>query len=66
MLIGRLRAFGKRWKNWVHAGIQHRQPRIIGVKHRDKKLLTQDYDGSYSIHPAIWQLARDLNLTTDA
>jgi hypothetical protein len=62
MLIGRLRAFGKRWKDWVHSGIQHRQTKIIPLKHRNKELMTQDEYGEYTIHPAIWQLAGDLNL----
>ena len=63
MIIGRLKAYGKRWRDWVLAGRNHRQPRGIGRKHRNKKLLTQQADGDYEIHPAIERLARSLDLT---
>ena len=63
MIIGRLKAYGKRWRDWVQAGRHHRQPRSIGRKHRNKKLLKQDEDGEYEIHSALWRLADDLNLT---
>jgi hypothetical protein len=62
MLIGRLRAFGRKWKDWVHAGMHHKQPHIIPMKHRNKKILTQDDVGNYEIHDAIWDLASDLGL----
>ena len=32
MLIGRLRAYGKRWRDWVQ---------VIQKKHQDKKLISQ-------------------------
>jgi hypothetical protein len=62
MLIGRLRAFGRKWKDWVHARMHHKQPHIIPMKHRNKKILTQDEVGNYEIHDAIWDLASDLGL----
>jgi hypothetical protein len=65
MLIGRLRAYGRRWKTWVYSGIQHRHEKIISQKHRDKKLMYQEEDGEYTIHPEIWRLAKKLDLVTN-
>ena len=63
MLIGRLRAYGSRWQGWVADGSLQQQPRSIPRKHRNKKLLVQNQDGGYAIHPAILAMAQQLNLT---
>ena len=63
MLIGRLRAYGSRWEGWVADGSLQQQPRSIPRKHRNKKLLVQNQDGGYAIHPAILAMAQQLNLT---
>ena len=62
MLIGRLRAYGKRWRDWVQASRWRAKPNQIPRKHRNKKLLRQNADGEYEIHDAILQMARDLKL----
>ena len=62
MLIGRLRAYGRKWADWVVASRKRANPNGISEKHRDKKLIEQDVDGSYEIHPAIMQMAKDLGL----
>ena len=62
MWIGRLYAYGLQWRNWVIAGRYQREDRIIPRKHRDKKLMTQEDDGSYWVHDAIYSLADDLQL----
>ena len=68
IIIGRLRAYGKRWKRWVHTGRFRRnekgavEPRVIPQKHRDKKVIRQRADGEYEISGALWQLATDLGL----
>ena len=63
MQIGRLRAYGHKWQIWIHQGRHQRKPRVIPKKKRKKKLLTQGKDGSYSIHPAILDLAEKLGLS---
>ena len=37
MLIGRLRAYGKRWRDWVQDTQLRMKPSIIPQKHQDKK-----------------------------
>ena len=61
MLIGRLKAYGVKWADWVRASRLRTNPNGIG-KHRDKKLLFQEADGSYSIHDAIMDMADTLGL----
>jgi len=63
MLIGRLKAYGKKWRDWVRASRRRTNPNTIPRKHRNKKLLRQDADGEYEIHEAILQMATDLKLT---
>ena len=62
MWIGRLYAYGLQWRNWVIAGRYQREDRIIPRKHRDKKLMTQEDDGTYWVHDAIYSLADELQL----
>ena len=62
MLIGRLRAYGSRWAGWVSDGCHQKKPRAIPRKHQDKKLLFQEQEGEYTIHPAILDMAKRLNL----
>ena len=62
MLIGRLKAYGVKWADWVRASRLRTNPNGIGRKHRDKKLLFQEADGSYSIHDAIMDMADTLGL----
>jgi hypothetical protein len=55
-----VRAFQAEWIiKYLH---HHKQPHIIPMKHRNKKLLTQDDIGNYEIHDAIWKIASDLGL----
>jgi hypothetical protein len=63
MLIGRLRAYGKKWADWVRASRLRTSPNTISRKHRNKKLLYQNADGSYEIHAAIMAKAQNLKLT---
>ena len=63
MLIGRLRAYGKKWADWVRASRLRTSPNTISRKHRNKKLLYQSADGSYEIHAAIMAKAQNLKLT---
>ena len=51
MQIGRLRAYGGKWRVWVNQGRHQRKPRAIPKKARKRKLLTQSKDGDYEIHP---------------
>ena len=62
MLIGRLRAYGLRWKVWAQASRYRSQRNKIGKKHRNKKLLFQTEDGDYIIHDAILDMATYLRL----
>ena len=62
MLIGRLRAYGLRWKVWAQASRYRSQRNKIGKKHRNKKLLFQTEDGNYIIHDAILGMATYLRL----
>lgn len=65
IIIGRLRAYGLFWKNWVIAGRHSCNPRIIPRKHQEKILLTQDDEGNYCIHEALLAMADELELTSD-
>ena len=62
MLIGRLRAYGMRWRVWTQASRYRSKPNKIGKKHRNKKLLFQSEDGDYVIHDAILGMATHLKL----
>ena len=45
MLIGRLKAYGKKWREWVVASRHRTTPNTISQKHRNKKLLRQGAGG---------------------
>ena len=62
MLIGRLRAYGVKWSDWVSASRYRTRPNQIGPKHRDKRILTQGPDRDYAIHDAIINKAVELGL----
>ena len=62
MLIGRLRAYGLRWKVWAQASKYRSKKNKIGKKHRNKKLLFQTEDGEYIIHDAVLDMAKYLEL----
>ena len=62
MLLSRLMAYGSKWSGWVTDGCFQSEKRVIPRKHRDKKLLIQNQDGDYVIHPAIQGMAQSLNL----
>ena len=64
MLIGRLRAYGRKWSDWVRASRLRTVPNTISRKHRNKKLLYQHADGSYELHAAILAKAKAMGLTT--
>ena len=63
MIIGRLRAYGVQWRQWVGATRHTSKPGAIPRKHRNKKVLTQDKHGTYMIHPSIMAKAKALDLT---
>ena len=63
IIIGRLRAYGARWRAWVNAGRYHRPPRAIPLRHQSKGVLTSDPYGEYTIHRELWQLADKLGLS---
>ena len=65
MQIGRLRAYGKKWRDWASAGRFRREPRIIPRAHQDKGLLRQESDGEYEITLPLVQLAKDLEIWKD-
>ena len=60
--IGRLKAYGGKWGEWVRTARWRRQPNKIGEKHQDKRLMKQDEDGNYEIHPALLNEADRLQL----
>ena len=60
--IGRLKAYGGKWGEWVRTARWRRQPNKIGEKHQDKRLMQQDEDGNYEIHPALLNEADRLQL----
>ena len=62
MLIGRLRAYGRRWEIWVESSHNRTKANIIPEKHQDKKILFQGPDGEYEIHGAILDYAKKLRL----
>ena len=62
MLIGRLRAYGGKWKEWVETSRLRTRPNTISQRHRNKKVIRQEPNGEYSIHNAIWDEARQLGL----
>ena len=62
VLLSRLKAYGSKWSGWVTDGCFQSEQRVIPRKHRDKKLLIQNQDGDYVIHPAIQGMAQSLNL----
>ena len=63
MQIGRLKAYGGKWRTWVNQGRHQRKPRAIPKKARKRKLLTQTKEGEYEIHPALLDVAAELGLT---
>ena len=63
MIVGRVRAYGEKWRAWVNAGRNCADPRCIPLKHRDKTALVFDEDGGYELHDAllneVQQLGKD-------
>ena len=62
LLIGRLRAYGSKWRKWVETSRLRTRPNVIPRKHRNKKVLRQEADGDYAIHNAIWDEAKQIGL----
>ena len=63
MIIGRLRANGAHWREWVETSRYRATPNVIHAKHGNRRLLTQQPDGQYEIHPELERLAAHLQLT---
>ena len=62
MIISRIRAAAGSLRSNIEASRNQRRPKVIGRKRRDRKVMTQSADGSYTIHPALLQLADRLGL----
>ena len=62
MVISRLRAYALFWSKWVNASRYRKKPNRISQKHSNKKVITQKPNGTYAIHPKLWELASKLNL----
>ena len=55
LLISRLKAYGLRWKAWSEKNRNSGHLWVIPERHRDKQVLKQDFDGSYTIHPKLFK-----------
>ena len=62
MLIGRAKAYGRKWGRWVDTGQYVKDPRMIAEKYREKKLLEMDIEANYAINPHLEAMARSLQL----
>jgi hypothetical protein len=65
MTIGRLRAHGKGWANWISAGRFHRKPRVIPRSHQNKGLFRSDRHGEYELAEPLVDLAKRLEIWKD-
>ena len=64
MVISRLKSYGYYWRTWVNQGIHKKHIRIIPRKHRDKGVLQQEADGEYDIATPLWNLAKELGISS--
>ena len=62
LTIGRLTAYGARWREWVDTSRLRTAPNTIGLRHRNKALLRQEPDGDYSIADPLVDAATRLQL----
>ena len=53
MLHSRVDAYGLKWRNWSQKNRWSGNLHIIPSKHRDKGLISQEWDGQYSLSPKI-------------
>ena len=66
MIIGRLKAYGGFWREWVNKSHNQRRPKQIPPKHREKRLMRQEADGEYTIHAALLALAESTQPTSSS
>jgi len=64
MIIGRLKAYGGKWKRWIAKTRHQRKPGVIPRNKQNKKVMTQNAHGEYTIHRAILEKAEELGLST--
>ena len=62
MIIGRLKAYGAKWRRWVDKSRHQRDLNTIPKRHQDKTILRSNPVGEYDIHDAILHAAHRLQL----
>ena len=60
MLIGRITAYGEKWRLWYLKQQHTTQSKKVPLQHRDFKLVTVDENAQYIINPALMQIHEDL------
>ena len=60
MLIGRVTAYGEKWRLWFLKQQHTTTSKKVPMKHRDFKLVTVDENAEYEINPALMEFHQDL------
>ena len=53
MIIGRVTAYGEKWREWYLKQRHNFKSKIIAEKYRSFKLITKDEHGNYEIHKTL-------------
>ena len=62
MILGRLKAYGARWEEWVVTSRYREKPNMIPSRHRNKKVIQQKAGGDYEIAQTLIDEAKRLGL----
>ena len=60
MLIGRITAYGEKWRRWFVQQQHQSDPKEIPEKHRSYKLITTEADGTYEINQKLLDFHKNL------
>ena len=50
MLIGRITAYGEKWRRWFVKQQHQSDPKVIPERHRKYKFIDTEHDGTYVIN----------------
>ena len=60
MLIGRITAYGEKWRRWFVKQQHQSDPKEIPKKHRKYKFITTEADGTYEINQKLLDFHKKL------
>ena len=60
MLIGRVTAYGEKWRRWFVKQQHQSDPKVIPERHRKYKFIDTEHDGTYVINKKLLDFHENL------